>query len=197
MLVERLILSLRLPPRVVKIGNDTHPGTTRALSAHGVSFSPRAAVQLNAADYDAYDLFVGMDSANIRNMRRCSTEILRAKCTSFSNSEGVATDDASDVADPWYTGDFETTYSDVLRGCEALLAFLSKAVESPLGPSVLFCDLADVSHSLPNQPVWRRLRSSPRKRVLILIAVRRIASMLPSAVLVWLRKTRADTSPRI
>lgn len=53
-----------------EIGNDTHPGTKRALLAHDVSFSPRAAVQLRAADYDEFDLFVGMDSANIRNMRR-------------------------------------------------------------------------------------------------------------------------------
>ena len=52
-----------------EIGNDTHPGTKRALLAHDVPFSPRAAVQLRAADYDGFDLFVGMDSANIRNMR--------------------------------------------------------------------------------------------------------------------------------
>ena len=108
-----------------EIGNDTHPGTTRALSAHGVSFSPRAAVQLNAADYDAYDLFVGMDSANIRNMRRMLDGDSAGKVHKLLEfSEGVATDDASDVADPWYTGDFETTYNDVLRGCEALLALL-------------------------------------------------------------------------
>ncbi|MEF2650951.1 low molecular weight protein-tyrosine-phosphatase [Slackia piriformis] len=108
-----------------EIGNDTHPGTKRALMVHGVPFSPRAAVQLRAADYDGFDLFVGMDSANIRNMRRMlGGDPLSKVHKLLEFSEGVTTDDASDVADPWYTGDFETTYDDVLRGCEALLAFL-------------------------------------------------------------------------
>ena len=53
-----------------EIGNDTHSGTKRVLAAHGVAIAPRAAVQLRASDYDAYDLFVGMDAANIRTMRR-------------------------------------------------------------------------------------------------------------------------------
>lgn len=108
-----------------EIGNDTHPGTKRALLAHDVPFSPRAAAQLRAADYDGFDLFVGMDSANIRNMRHMLGGDPLSKVRKLLEfSEGVATDDASDVADPWYTGDFETTYDDVLRGCEALLAFL-------------------------------------------------------------------------
>ena len=82
-------------------------------------------MQLRAADYDGFDLFVGMDSANIRNMRRMlGGDPLSKVHKLLEFSEGVTTDDASDVADPWYTGDFETTYDDVLRGCEALLAFL-------------------------------------------------------------------------
>ncbi|MDO5042997.1 MAG: low molecular weight protein-tyrosine-phosphatase [Slackia sp.] len=108
-----------------EIGNDTYPGTKRVLSEHGVSFSPRAAVQLRAADYDAYDLFVGMDAANIRNMRRMLKGDPAAKVHKLLEfAEGSDTDAAADVADPWYTGDFETTYDDVLRGCEALLAWL-------------------------------------------------------------------------
>lgn len=108
-----------------EIGNDTHPGTQRVLAVHGVDCAPRAAVQLRASDYDAWDLFVGMDTANIRNMRRMlGGDPLGKVHKLLEFPEGVATDDASDVADPWYTGDFETTYDDVLRGCEALLAFL-------------------------------------------------------------------------
>ena len=108
-----------------EIGSDTHPGTKRVLAAHGIPVTRRAAVQLRAADYDAYDLFIGMDSANVRNMRRmlggdplCKVHKL------LEYAEGVDADRASDVADPWYTGDFETTYADVTRGCEALLAYL-------------------------------------------------------------------------
>lgn len=108
-----------------EIGNDTYPGTKRVLAAHGVSFAPRAAVQLRAADYDAYDLFVGMDAANIRNMRRMLKGDPQDKVRKLLEfPEGADADTAADVADPWYTGDFETTYDDVLRGCEALLAWL-------------------------------------------------------------------------
>ncbi|MDO4443183.1 MAG: low molecular weight protein-tyrosine-phosphatase [Slackia sp.] len=108
-----------------EIGNDTHPGTKRVLAKHGVAVTPRGAVQLRASDYDAYDLFIGMDAANIRNMRRMlkgDPENKVHKLLEFA--EGSDADSAADVADPWYTGDFETTYADVLRGCEALLAWL-------------------------------------------------------------------------
>ncbi len=108
-----------------EIDNDTHPGTRRVLDAHGIAHPRRAAVKLRAADYGDYDLFIGMDDENIRDMRR----ILRGdpqnkvhKLLEFP--EGCDTDSANDVADPWYTGDFETTYDDVVRGCEALLAFV-------------------------------------------------------------------------
>lgn len=108
-----------------EIGNDTYPGTKRVLAAHGVPVTPRGAVQLRAADYDAYDLFIGMDSANIRNMRRMLKGDPQNKVHKLLEyPEGVSTDEASDVADPWYTGDFDTTYTDVLSGCETLLAML-------------------------------------------------------------------------
>lgn len=108
-----------------EIGNDTHSGTKRVLAAHGVAIAPRAAVQLRASDYDAYDLFVGMDAANIRTMRRMLKGDPESKVHKLLEfAEGSSADAAADVADPWYTGDFETTYDDVLRGCEALLAWL-------------------------------------------------------------------------
>ena len=108
-----------------EIGNDTHSGTKRVLAAHGVAIAPRAAVQLRASDYDAYDLFVGMDAANIRTMRRMLKGDPESKVHKLLEfAEGSSADAAADVADPWYTGDFETTYDDVLCGCEALLAWL-------------------------------------------------------------------------
>lgn len=113
-----------------EIGMPVYPGTKKVLRAHGISSDGKRAVQLRADDYDKYDLFVGMDSANIRNMRRMlggdSANKVR-KLLEFP--EGVTTDAASDVADPWYTRDFDTTYDDVLRGCTALLEALSSARE--------------------------------------------------------------------
>ena len=108
-----------------EIGNPVYPGTRRILAQQGISCEGKRAVQLRAADYADYDLFIGMDSANIRNMRRMLKGDPLGKVHKLLEfPEGVSADEASDVADPWYTGDFEITYDDVLRGCEALLAFL-------------------------------------------------------------------------
>ena len=100
-----------------EIGNDIHRGTRAVLTKYSIPFAPREAVQLTRADYGKYDLFVGMDSANIRNMHRLFGTDPDAKITKlldFTNRSG-------DVADPWYTGNFEETYRDVTEGCEALL----------------------------------------------------------------------------
>ena len=73
------------------------------------------AVQLTKSDYDKYDYLIGMDSANIRNMKRITggdEKIVRLL---------DLTDEPRDVADPWYTGDFDTTYNDVVKGCKVLL----------------------------------------------------------------------------
>ena len=110
-----------------EIGMPVYPGTKKVLRSHGIPCEGKRAVQLRADDYDKYDLFVGMDSANIRNMRRMlggdSANKVR-KLLEFP--EGVPTDAASDVADPWYTRDFDTTYDDVLRGCQALFERLTE-----------------------------------------------------------------------
>lgn len=108
-----------------EIGNPVHYGTRDILAEKGISCEGKRAVQLRAADYADYDLFIGMDSANIRNMRRMLKGDPQDKVHKLLEfPEGVSADQASDVADPWYTGDFETTYHDALRGCQALLAFL-------------------------------------------------------------------------
>lgn len=108
-----------------EIGNDTHPGTQRVLDAHGIAHPRRAAMKLRTADYAEYDLFIGMDDENIRDMRRILKGDPQGKVHKLLEySDGGDADSARSVADPWFTGDFETTYEDVVRGCEALLAYM-------------------------------------------------------------------------
>ena len=100
-----------------EIGNDIHPGTRRMLDKYGVPYKSREAVQIARFDYGKYDLFVGMDNANIRNLHRifgADPENKIAKLLDFADCGG-------DVADPWYTGNFEETWRDVNVGCKALL----------------------------------------------------------------------------
>ena len=103
-----------------EIGNDIHHGTRRILDKYGIHYRHREAVQLTRADYEKYDLFVGMDSANIRNMLRIFGSDPDGKVVRLLD----LTDHPGDVADPWYTGNFEITYRDVTCGCEALIDFL-------------------------------------------------------------------------
>lgn len=100
-----------------ELGNDIHYGTRRILDKYAIPYRRREATQLSHTDYDKYDLFVGMDAANIRNMLRIFGSDPEGKVVRLLD----LTDRARDVADPWYTGDFETTYRDITRGCEALL----------------------------------------------------------------------------
>ena len=100
-----------------EIGNGVHYGTVNQLRKVGVPVIPHRAVQMTKADYDSYDYLIGMDTANIRNMNRIvgsDSEGKIYKLLSFAGS-------GRDVADPWYTGDFATTYDDVLAGCKGLL----------------------------------------------------------------------------
>ena len=103
------------------VGNPIYPPARRELARHGVAFDEgKRAVQLRREDYDKYDLFVGMDTANIRNMHRILGGDPAGKICKllfFAGSE-------RDVADPWYTGDFAATWRDVWEGCNALLATL-------------------------------------------------------------------------
>ena len=101
-----------------EIGNDIHRGTKEQLRKHGVAFSTRGAVQLCRADLDEYDYLIGMDGMNLRNMRR----ILGDDCGEKVYLLRDFTDTPGDIADPWYTGNFELTYEQVLEGCQGLLA---------------------------------------------------------------------------
>jgi len=103
-----------------EIGNPVHPGTRRKLSEHGLRCDGKTARQLTRQDYAEYDYLVGMDESNMRTMRRMLGGDPEQKCfklLSFCHS-------TADVADPWYTGDFDATWRDVLRGCEALLDYI-------------------------------------------------------------------------
>jgi protein-tyrosine phosphatase len=101
-----------------EIGNPIHPGTKQALANHGVAYERRKARQITQGDYDTFDYLVGMDKRNIINMKRAWHGDPGSKVSMLLDW----THDYRDVADPWYTGDFETTYNDVLAGCQALLS---------------------------------------------------------------------------
>ena len=101
-----------------EIGCPVYPPARRKLAEHGIGCAGKTARQLRRDDYAAYDLLIGMDSANLRNMRRICGGDPEGKISllmDWTNRPG-------DVADPWYTGDFEATWRDVLDGCEAILA---------------------------------------------------------------------------
>lgn len=100
-----------------ELGNGMHPGTRRVLAAHGIPCGGHRARQLTRADREAYDWFIGMDSANVRNMLRILGGDAAGKICRLLEF----TPQPRDIADPWYTGDFEATYQDVYAGCRALL----------------------------------------------------------------------------
>ena len=106
-----------------ELGNPVHPGTRRKLAELGISCAGKTARRLTRADYDDYDLLIGMDDANVRNMRILfggDPENKLHKLLSFCK-------ETRDVADPWYTGDFDQTCRDVLRGVDALCDFLDSS----------------------------------------------------------------------
>lgn len=106
-----------------EIGNDIHPGTKGKLREMGIPFSHRRAVQLTATDGREYDYLIGMDRYNLRNMRSIVREEDWHKISLLLDFCG----ESRDVADPWYTGDFDATWDDIDRGCRALLQRLFPA----------------------------------------------------------------------
>ena len=96
-----------------ELGNPVHPGTRRKLSEHGIRCDGKTARQLTQGDYDAYDWLIGMDESNMRNMRRLFGGDPKGRLVKLLSLCGENTD----VADPWYTGNFEDTWRDVSRGC--------------------------------------------------------------------------------
>ena len=105
-----------------EIGNSVYPPARRKLAEHGISCAGKTARQMTRADYQRYDLLIGMDAWNIRNMRTISGGDPDGKIIMLMD----LTSRPGDVADPWYTGDFEATWRDVLEGCQALLESLKQ-----------------------------------------------------------------------
>lgn len=103
-------------------GNPVYPPARAELQSHGISCGGKCAVQLKKSDYGKYDLFVGMDNSNIRNIMGIFGSDPEGKVHKLLEFA----DDVGDVADPWYSRRFDIAYGDILRGCEALLSKLSK-----------------------------------------------------------------------
>ena len=100
-----------------EIGNDMHHGTKSVLRKHDIPFERRTARQITSADYNRFDHIIIMDRYNRSNLSR----IIRSDPDGKINMLLDFTERGGDIADPWYTGNFDETYSDVLEGCTALL----------------------------------------------------------------------------
>ena len=105
-----------------ELGNPVYPPAQRKLAEHGLSCKGKTARQMHAADYGQYDLLVGMDASNLRNMQRICGGDPQRKISLLLDY----TARPGSVADPWYTGDFEATWRDVSEGCAALLEHLKQ-----------------------------------------------------------------------
>ncbi len=104
------------------LGCSIHHGSKRVMDEHNICYSEHTARQITAEDYCAYDYIIGMDESNKRNLinfYNCDPEGKISMLLDF-------TDDPRAIADPWYTGNFEDTYNDVVKGCSALLSHLCK-----------------------------------------------------------------------
>ena len=108
-----------------EIGNDIYPPAKRCLSAHGVPFTRHAARQITREDYENFDMILCMEDYNIRNLRRVLGEDIMQRDAALPQPK-IRRLLNRDVADPWYTGDFEATYRDLMEGCRALLTHLRK-----------------------------------------------------------------------
>lgn len=104
-----------------ELGNSVYPPARRKLAEHGIRCDGKTARQITRHDYDYYDYIIGMDGYNLRNMKRIFGEDTEGKISlllDFTNRPG-------DVADPWYTGNFDSTWRDCLEGCTALLEYIN------------------------------------------------------------------------
>ena len=105
-----------------EIGNPPHRGTVNKLREVGIPLVPHRAKQITLADYDKFDYIIGMDTANIRNLNRMLKGDPEGKVYKFLSFAGSG----RDIADPWYTGNFDETYEDVVEGCEGFLKYLEE-----------------------------------------------------------------------
>ena len=103
-----------------EIGNEVYPPAKRKLAEHGISCKGKTARQMTSKDYDRFDLLIGMDEWNIRNMNRICGSDPEGKIRLLMSF----TDRPANVDDPWYTGNFERTWQDVLLGCQGVLEWV-------------------------------------------------------------------------
>ena len=104
-----------------EIGNDMYPPAKRKLTAEGIPFEKRGARQITLSDYDEFDYIILMEEYNINNALRIFREDPEGKLKLLLEFAGKR----KDIADPWYTGNFDRTYDDLVEGCEALLSFIN------------------------------------------------------------------------
>ena len=105
-----------------EIGNPVYPPARQKLAEHGIDCKGKTARQITKKDYDYYDYIVAMYQSNIRNLKNMLSNDPQGKISLLMDY----TSRPADVADPWYTGDFQATWDDVSEGCEALLTFILK-----------------------------------------------------------------------
>lgn len=104
------------------VGNPVYPPARAELAKHGISCDGKRAVQLKASDYEYYDYLIGMDSMNIKNMERMTGHQRGDKMRLLLEYAGIQ----DSIRDPWYTGNFEETYQDIVTGCKAFLQQLQQ-----------------------------------------------------------------------
>ena len=109
-----------------ELGNPVYPPARKKLAEHGIGCAGKVARQLTKMDYAEYDLLIGMDSANIRNMERICHGDPEHKIHRLMEYAGST----RDVADPWYTGNFEATWQDVVAGCSGIIKKSSAGIGS-------------------------------------------------------------------
>lgn len=107
-----------------EIGNDIYPAAKRCLSAHNIPFTRHAARQITRNDYEAFDIILCMEDYNICNLRRVLGEDIMQRDATLPQPK-IRRLLNRDVADPWYTGDFEATFRDLVEGCSNLLSLIN------------------------------------------------------------------------
>lgn len=105
-----------------EIGNPPHRGTVNKLREMGIPLVPHRAKRILWSDYSKFDYIIGMDEWNIKNLRRVLKGDPEGKVYKFLTFAGSS----RDIADPWYTGDFDATYNDIIEGCEGFMEYLTK-----------------------------------------------------------------------
>ena len=103
-----------------EIGNDIHYGAKDKLTQKNIPFTKRKAIRITPEDYEKYDFIIGMEESNVTNIKRIVGEDSKNKIhrlLDYSNNP-------RDIADPWYTGNFEVTYNDIVEGCKGFIKYL-------------------------------------------------------------------------